>query len=260
MWIAEGLVPITLEGLTSIRFLRPGARIPLTRFEQIRWAPRVAQAFDADLALQAFGEPFLPVRRREFVLNQLFLSDLLLKQLDLAFDLDKDSFSRYNGQTGTWSTVSRRELLRLVTDRLIRLTQDFPRQFPPSELNKSTVHNLIWLMEVRGARHIPTARQAVELFFNEAIEPSPGAELTQEASFDGLVTYCRLRKFPWSTRAYFDKASTKRFGETSHCFGENGTLRGRLGWRLKQDVMLSPASEPKSQTNEPDRQPSSSDA
>jgi hypothetical protein len=249
VWIAAGLVPVTLEALTPIRFLQPGARIPLTRFDQIRWDQEVVHAFNGDLALQECGEPFLPVRRREFVLNNFFLSEVLLNQLELVFDLNKNSFTRYNTGTGTWSTLSHREVVRLVAERLIRLALDFPRQLPPGQVNKSGVQNLVWLMEVKGSTEIPTAKRALELFFNELVEASGGAVLTQEALFEAFVAYCRLRRFPMSSRAYFDKAATKRFGKTSHCFGENGSLRGRVGWRLKQDIPTNPAVKPNDRTN-----------
>ena len=138
---------------------------------------------------------------------------------------------------------ARQEIFELVTKRLVRLAHDFPIQLPPSEVSLSRVRRLMWLMETQGAVEIPTDKQAVDRFFNEAVEPCVGAELTQDSSYAGLVTFCKVRKWPRCSRAYFDRAATKRFGETSHCYGEKGTLRGRVGWRLRQDAISRPASQ-----------------
>src|SRR5437899_5780053 len=36
-WIPQGIIPVTMLGLKVITFLRPGARIPLTGFDEIQW-------------------------------------------------------------------------------------------------------------------------------------------------------------------------------------------------------------------------------
>jgi len=238
VWISEGLMPVSTHEATVITFLQPGARIPLARFDEIQWETEVAQAFVADETQQSHGSPFLPVRPREFVLNPDFLAELLLKQLDLVYDGTQESFRRFDVTTCTWASLSRIKILRSVTHRLIQLSHDFPREFPPTEISKALAEKVVWLMEMKGDRDIPTAEQAAELFFSEGLEKCAGHELTQEESYAGLASFCRAMKWPLCSRAFFDRAATDRFGQTSHCLGPNGSLRGRIGWKLKVEISL----------------------
>ena len=212
---------------------------PLARFDEIQWDQEVSQAFRADEFQQCHGEPFLPVRPRSGPLNPVFLAEMLLSHFDLVYD--RDTFRRFDPGTRTWTTILRPEIFRLVTKRLIRLAHDFPSQFPPSGVRRPTVNQLVWLMETQGYTEIPTAQEAVERFFTEAVESRAGAELTQAAFYEGLDAFCKGRRWTLCSRAFFDKAATRRFGETSHCFGENRTSRGRKGWQLRIEVISKPS-------------------
>jgi len=253
-WVSQGIVPVSLQGDTAVRFQRSGARIPLTRFDEIQWDPAVSRAFAADEIQQSHGAPFLRVRPRAFALNPLFLSKILLSEFDLGYDGIEKTFRRFDAGTLTWGTVSRGDIFGLVTNRLIRLAHDFPKWLSPSEVTKSTVSQMVWFMEIQGAVEIPTDQQAVELFFNEGVESCVGAELTQAELFKGLVAFCQVRKLPLCSKAKFDRAATRRFGETSHCFGEKGTSRGRAGWRLRRSIISNPTSSRQNPTPGPDGQ------
>jgi hypothetical protein len=248
-WVAEGIIPVSLAGQTAVTSARPGERLPVTRFTEIQWEDEVRRGFEVDEILQYHGHLFLPVGPKLFNVDLGCLCDLLLTRFDLVYDRIQESFRRFDAGTLTWATLSRREVVRLVAERLIRLAHDFPTQFPHSEVSKSKVQHLVWLMEIQGAVDVPTPQQVVQQFFSEAVEACVGAQLIQEAFYEGLVKYCKLRKLSLCSRAFFDRAATKRFGNTTH-----GTLRGRVGWRLKPEVISSPPTKHQSPSPQPDGQ------
>ena len=242
MWVSNGVIPVSVQQRTAVYLLQPGAQIPLTRFEEIQFDAAVTSAFGADQIEQRQGNPFLRAHPRGSTLNPLFASEVLLKKLDLVYDRIAQTFCRFDMGTGSWLTVSRPEICRLVTERLIGLAHDFPDQFSPFEVRKATVNHLVWLMQIQGAVEVPTDAEVVQSFFDDGIERCSGAELTQEDLFQGFVVFCRDRKLSMCSRAFFDRTATKRLGKTSHCLGKNGTSRGRIGWRLR--IVATPTPNP----------------
>jgi hypothetical protein len=159
----------------------------------------------------------------------------------LVFDLAQEEFRRYDAATDIWATFSRAEIGRLVTGRLVQMARDFPDKFPPTEIRKPKVTHLLWLMESRSTVALPTAEEALDQFFSQVVEPRDGAELTTHEFYEWLVKFCRARKFPLCTRAYFERQAAKRFGQTTHCCGANGTERGRHGFGLNEALIMNPA-------------------
>jgi hypothetical protein len=169
------------------------------------------------------------------------LSELLLRLFDLDYDLAQEDFRRYDTATSTWATISRVEVGRLVTGRLVQIAQDFPEKFPPSEIRKSKVSHLLWLMESRSTVALPTPEEALDQFFSQVVEPRDDAKLTTHELYEWCAKFCRMRKFPLCTPAYFARQAAKRFGPTAHCCGANGTERGRSGFGVKEDLIMNPA-------------------
>ena len=130
--------------------------------------------------------------------------------------------------------------MQLVANGLVQICRDFPDLFPPSEIRRSRVSHIVWLMETRAAAEVPP-EQAVEQFFVQAVEACPEESLTSATLFKGFREFCIARRLPACSKAYFDRQAAKRFGQTSHCFGPYGTERGRSGWRLRLDVILNPS-------------------
>ena len=133
-----------------------------------------------------------------------------------------------------------KELRRMVTNRLIQLAKDHPEQFPQSEISSNRVKKLIFLMESQAAVELPSEEEALHQYFSQIPEACEGAKLAGEEFYEGHVKFCRARRWPVCSKAFFDRRATEQFGDTSHCYGANGTQRGRTGWRLRQDLISNP--------------------
>jgi len=240
-WFSQGIIPIAVHEQLLNAFVVQKGPIPLIQFGAIVWDAKTKKGFQADEIAQMFGAPFLPNRRRTSVFNELFCSEILLQQLKVTYDSNQQCFARFDPAVGTSVPLSLENLTRLVTDSLVQISREFPKSFPPSEIRRSRVRHLIWLMETRSATELLSPKQAVEQYFAQAVEACPGASLTSEQLFDGFEKFCFARRLAVCSRAYFDRRAAKRFGPTSHCYGEKGTKRGRSGWRLKLDVVLNPS-------------------
>jgi hypothetical protein len=236
-WFSEGLVPLAGRERPWEKSLVQRGPIPVVRFGAIEWNARTKDGFAADEIAELFGDPFLPKEKRKTVFNELYCAQMILQKFKVVYDSGEGGFRRFDPATGNWVCLSRERMTRVVTNALVLFSRDFPRQFPPSEIRRSRVRRVIWLIETRSAVDLPTAKEAVEQFFVEAVESCPMAKLTSGQLFEGYLTYCRARRLPLCSRAYFDRRATKRFGRTSHCFGQDGTERGRGGWRLKPGVL-----------------------
>jgi hypothetical protein len=237
-WISEGAIPVAAENAALIGALAAEPIVPTTRLHNIIWeSEKVRHYFEVDEIQRSFGKPFLTWEAPALAFNDLFFSELLVKRLGLVYDTVQESFQRYNGTTATWFPVRLAELERIVANNLIGFARQYPTEVRPAMVTKGKVNHLIWLMQIRASAHLPTEEEALDRFCEEAVERAESAQLTQDEFYGGLKRFCQLRKLPLCSRAYFDRAATKRFGKTSHGLGPERTSRGRVGWRLKEDAI-----------------------
>jgi len=238
-WFSQGIIPVAVQGKLLNEYVVQKGPIPAIQFSDIAWEAKTKDGFGADEIAQIFGPPFLPKRPRKFVFNELFCSEMFLRKLEVLYDSSKQSFQRFDNAVGEWVQLSREKLTQLVANGLVQISRDFPDLFPPSEIRRSRVSQIVWLMETRAAAEVPP-EQAVERFFVQGVEACPDESLTSAHLFEGFRKFCLVRRLPVCSKAYFDRQAAKRFGDTSHCFGPYRTERGRSGWRLKLDVILDP--------------------
>jgi hypothetical protein len=81
-----------------------------------------------------------------------------------------------------------------------------------------------------------------EQFLGEIIVQCAGAKHTSEELYEVFGTFCRERKWPSCSRSVFDRHASDRLGGTSHCYGINGSQRGRSGWQIRHDLVSKPSS------------------
>src|ERR1019366_4200597 len=110
-------------------------------------------------------------------------SELLLRQLCLAYDPDTKAFSRYRIERDCWEKVSHQDLRKLITNELLDFARRCPDYFPPLEIKRQRVEQIIWLMEMRSDE-LPGQKNMIERFFAEALETCPRAELTSRELFE----------------------------------------------------------------------------
>lgn len=242
-WYSTGLVPVAVQDQAGHDFITQLGAIPVIPFSAIRWDPATEALFESAEIDELFGPVAAPAQRRKFVFNDVHFAELLLRKLCLAIDPNTQNFSKYRIERDSWEKVSRQDLCKLITNGLIGMAGKCPDYFPPSEVKQQRVEHILWLMEMSSAE-LPGQCDTLELFFAEAVEVCAGAKLTSAEFFSGFRTYCQARDLRLCTEAFFHRQATKKCGRASHCFGENGTQRGRLGWRLRQEVICNVSAGP----------------
>ncbi len=242
-WISNGLVPVAVDGQGKNGFVVQTGPVPVIRFSDIQWAPATKARFERDEIEELFGPFVVAAKPKKFILNDVHFAELLLRELRLHFDPGEETFSRYRILDDSWEELSRPDLCRLITNALVGVSGKFPDHFPPSEIKRQRVEHILWLLEMRAAESLGQ-REMVEGFFAEALQACAEAKLTSSELFAAYRTYCQARDLTLCTEAFFYREAAKKFGATSHCFGENRTKRGRLGWQLKPEVICNAGTDP----------------
>ena len=201
-------------------------------FAALRWDAVTKSSFQAAEIDELFGSALLPVPKNKLILNDLHLSELFLRRLGLAIDPSAQAFSRYRVQSDSWETVSRQEVAKLVTNGLVEIARELPERFPPSEITRKRVEQIVWLMEMRSAE-LPGQTKVIDQFLAEAMATCPGARATSEECLEACRVYCRVRNLTFGSDALFYRRLAKKYGPAP----SHGAHRSRPGLRLKWDVI-----------------------
>ena len=142
----------------------------MTRFADISWEPGGGQRLPERRYCRTVRCSVFAGPSADCVVNPLFFAEMIASTGGFIYDRGQACFRRFDAGTATYAAVTREDINRLVTSRLIQIAHDLPDKLLPSDINRSMVRQVVWMMETQGSTEIPSDQQVVERFFDEAVE------------------------------------------------------------------------------------------